>query len=139
LAGYAAAAVELHRYNADELDPATERAMTDFYATRTGLITDAIAAFQAAHDETTLASRAELDSVNTPLGRARAAIDRYLRAFEEGASRRRHPKGTFRNSMEALPASASYREDPHPAHATRHAGRPAPADKRQRRAVVMNG
>jgi len=57
--------------------------MIDFYMTRTDLITDA--AFQATHDETTLTGRAEREAVNTQLGQARAAIDRYLPAFEEGA------------------------------------------------------
>jgi hypothetical protein len=78
------AGCDIHRFNADDLEPAIGQALLDFYTTGHDLITDAIALFQQTHAASSAAKRQQLAAVKNQIKDNAAAVDRYLTAFERG-------------------------------------------------------
>lgn len=72
------------RIDPDDLDTAVLDAIIDTYTTRTDLLTDAVDRAQRHHHDSHAHRRAEFATTETEITTARAAIDRYLIAFEKG-------------------------------------------------------
>ncbi|WP_425426715.1 recombinase family protein [Asanoa hainanensis] len=78
------AGCRIHRFNADEIEQAMERALIDFFTNAHEVIDDAIRAFIADHAAAAGNHRDELATIKQQTKETANALDRYLTAFEKG-------------------------------------------------------
>ena len=81
---YGAAGCPAGRIDADDLDTAVLEAIAHTFTNRTDLLADVITRARQQHHDSHAHRSAELATVEAEITNARAAIDRYLTAFEKG-------------------------------------------------------
>jgi site-specific DNA recombinase len=81
---YGAAGCPAGRIDADDLDTAVLQAVAHTFTSRTQLLADVVARARQRHHDSHAHRRAELATVEAEITTARAAIERYLTAFENG-------------------------------------------------------
>ena len=81
---YGAAGCPAGRIDADDLETAVLTAIAHTFTSRTDLLADVVTRARQHHHDSHAHRRAELATVETEIASARAAIDRYLTAFENG-------------------------------------------------------
>jgi site-specific DNA recombinase len=91
---------DIHRFNADAIEAAITTALLDFYTYHGELIDQAVVDFQARHGADTAQRRHELNGVVRELRDNRAAVDRYLIAFEKGTR-----TGPARRAQDPVPSA----------------------------------
>jgi site-specific DNA recombinase len=81
---YGAAGCPAGRIDADDLDTAVLTSIANTFTSRTDLLTEVVTRARQHHHDSHAHRRAELATVEAEIASARAAIDRYLTAFENG-------------------------------------------------------
>jgi hypothetical protein len=111
---YGAAGCPAGRIDADDLDTAVLQAVAHTFASRSRLLADVVARARQHHHDSHAHRRTELATVEAEITTGRAAIDRYLTAFENGyaagsamSSPLAHPPGARNSSRPWSPPSAS--------------------------------